>query len=37
MAQLIHLGRPLPSITSEFEQAYIQWKAEKISAVEAMQ
>jgi len=35
-AQGKHLGRPKTTITSEFEQAYKQWKAEDITAVEAM-
>ncbi|KEZ47168.1 recombinase family protein [Metabacillus indicus] len=35
-AQGKHLGRPKTSITSEFEQAYKQWKAGEITAVKAM-
>ncbi len=35
-AQGKHLGRPKTSITTEFEQAYKQWKAGDITAVEAM-
>lgn len=35
-AQGKHLGRPKTTITTEFEQAYKQWKAGEITAVEAM-
>ncbi len=35
-AQGKHLGRPKTTITTEFEQAYKQWKAREITAVEAM-
>ena len=35
-AQGKHLGRPKTSITSEFKQAYKDWKAGNITAVEAM-
>ncbi|CUX94370.1 Resolvase domain (fragment) [Bacillus velezensis] len=35
-AQGKHLGRPKATITTEFEQAYKQWKAGEITAVEAM-
>lgn len=35
-AQCKHLGRPKTSITSKFEQAYKEWKAGEITAVEAM-
>lgn len=35
-AQGKHLGRPKTTITTEFEQAYIQWKPGEITAVEAM-
>ncbi|MFD1445787.1 recombinase family protein [Oceanobacillus profundus] len=35
-AQGKHLGRPKTSITSEFIEAYMQWKEGEITAVEAM-
>lgn len=35
-AQCKHPGRPKTSITSEFKEAYKQWKAGEITAVEAM-
>lgn len=35
-AQGKHLGRPKTSITPEFEQAYKEWRAGDITAVEAM-